>query len=328
MKKYLLILSVVFVGMMQTTKAQNTYPIVPRYDDFEIWYQDPANGSAMDPDTGTFNVPCWLTLNPLSSPLIGPPPHPVSVFKDSTTVHSGKYSCRVLSVVYNATAYNYIKSFIPHDTLGALLLGTLTNAPSIIPGYPYTHHISSFTFWYQYAPQMNAGKPDTASCAVVLTRLLHGDFRKQIASGRIVMNNTSNTWVQGTVNLTYDTAGCNPDTIQVIFASSSLYKPAPGSTLILDGVSPLGVDELVDGVPTAITVYPNPASAAVNFSISGAPAHAIDVYDITGKKVNTYPVKDFNLTINTSSYPTGIYLYKVYNKSGEVMKTGKFNINN
>jgi hypothetical protein len=320
MKKYLLLtLLCASLCIVNNAKAQI---VTAQQDDMEIWNNDPANGSAMDPNTGMFNVPCWQTLNVLSTPLIGPPPHPVSVFKDSTIVHSGSYSCRIISVVFNATAYGYLSSFVKHDTIGMLFTGTLTNAPSYILGMPYATRSSAISFWYQYTPQMNAGKPDTASCTVIMTK-----NHIPIGSGAIKMNAAA-SWTQGVVNIGYSMIG-NPDTIIVLFSSSSNYKPAPGSQLIIDGVTasaPLGVNELTG--ETAVSVYPNPASSEANFRIAGPNARTLEVYDITGKKINTFSVKDFMLTINTATYPTGIYIYRVYDKDGGVMKTGRFSINN
>jgi len=325
MKKYLLSSGViVFAFMLNTAKAQVTYPAVSvQEDDMEIWNKDQANNAAKDPNSGNFGVPGWQCLNALSSPIIGGPPHPISVFKDSNTVHSGSYSAKIVSVVYNSTAYGYISAFVPHDTLGVILAGTITATPSIIPGVSFNKRIYTFNFWYQYIPQMNNGKPDTASCTVLLTH--HTTQTNVLGGGAISMNATAG-WTHGMVPIVWDSLTGNPDTIQVFFSSSSLYKPAPGSILYLDGMTPLNVNDVIDGQLTHIDVYPNPASTEVNFRIDGAFAHTVSIYDMTGKEVGSYLVKDNMLTVNTASYPAGLYLYRMYNKDGGAMKVGKFSI--
>jgi len=315
MKKTLLFITVTLVVLtVSTAKSQI---ISAADDDFETWAADPANGAAMDPNTGSVGAPAWECLNPLSSVILGN--SPISVFEENSIVHSGNHSCKITSVVLTATSYNYVKSFIPRDTTGLLMTATFTSQPSIVPGAPYNKHIHRVDFWYQYMPQMNNGKPDTAFGLVVMTKA-----HVVIGQGYVKLNAAA-TWTQDSIVIAW-TSGNAPDTIQVYYSSSSLYKPAPGSILYVDGVSPLAVNDIADAAKASVEVYPNPAFSQVNFRVKGENAHSIEVYDITGKEVSAETLKDNALSLNTNTYPAGLYIYKLVDKNSAVIKVGKFTV--
>jgi len=334
MKKYLLFLVVAYAVIINSAKAQYIIPNTPgtppgvNQDGFETWANDPLS-NIKDPWDNNSSQAQWQCLNILASSLFGNSPQ--SVFQDSTTVHGGKYSCRIVSVVLNATGYSYVKSFLPHDTVGVVLGATITfnPSPNIVPGLPFnpSHRIDSLIFYYQYAPQNNSitHKPDTAYCSVTVTHR-----HNVIGGGLLSMNSTSGNWVKAMVPILYDSgAGHNPDTIDILFSSSSLYAPVPGSTLIIDdGQAVMGINDNINAVKANVDVYPNPASTQVNFKVSGSGinAYGIEVYDITGKKISTNAVKDNMASINTSTYASGLYIYQVYDKSGALMNVGKFSI--
>src|SRR5581483_617290 len=173
-----------------------------------------------------------------------------------------------------------------------------------VPGAPYNKHIHRVDFWYQYMPQMNNGKPDTVFGLVVMTKA-----HVVIGQGYVKLNAAA-TWTQDSIVIAW-TSGNAPDTIQVYYSSSSLYKPAPGSILYVDGVSPLAVNDIADAAKASVEVYPNPAFSQVNFRVKGENAHSIEVYDITGKEVSAETLKDNALSLNTNTYPAGLYIYKL-----------------
>ena len=323
MKKYLLFLAVASLSFSFSAKAQNIIP-VPGEDDFEVWSNTPLTSGCKDPNNGNSAIAQWQSVNVLSSPLLGS--SPVSVFQDSTTVKTFKYSCKITSVKLSSTSYSYVSAFLPHDTVGVIIGGSIKTSPSptFKLGLPFSHRISQFGFWYQYAPQMNNGKPDTASCSIGLT---HNNGKTNTLGGGQFMLSASGVWVHALVPITYDSATGNPDTIIVIFSSSSLYKPAPGSILWIDGATtPAGIEQLINNNKVIVDVYPNPASTEVNFAITGADAHSIAVYDMTGRKVNTIPVKDNMARTTATGYTAGLYIYEVFDKNGNLMGNGKFNV--
>lgn len=327
MKKYLLLLSTIVLALsFNTAKAQNVI-ISDSTDDFETWARDPVNGAIYDPNNGSAVLAQWQCLNPLTSPIFGSGPQ--SVFKDSTIVHSHKYACKIVSCVFPSGGYSLISAFIPHDTVGIVMGGTITAGPSFKLGIPFHRQIATYSFWYQYAPMMNSGKPDTAGISITMTHQSSVDNKTYtVGAGALLMNTTSGNWVQATVNILYDSsASHNPDTIDILWSSSSLYKPAPGSVLYLDGVTiPMGVNE-IQAPDAKVEVYPNPASTEVNFLITSEnQANNVAVFDITGRKVDTYSVRNNKASVNTSTYSNGMYTYQVRDKSGALIKVGKFSV--
>lgn len=320
MKKNLLILATAVLAFTFTAKAQF---ISAAADDFEVWSADPLNSAAMDPNSGV-GSPGWQCLNILSNAFTGG--SPVSCFQESTIVHSGSYSCKVVSVALQSASYAYVKAFLPHDTAGIVAVGEITTTPTLAMklGVAYTKRITvAPKFWYQYMPQTGAGKPDTAFCTITLSHFSGG--KRNILGAGYVQMNAASSWTLDSIPIQYDSLTGNPDTVQVFFSSSSLYAPVPGSILYLDGVSAVtGINNLI-APSVSVNVFPNPATTVVNFNISGTDlATQADIYDITGQKIHSYQFKNSLSSVNTSGYSTGLYFYKLYDKSGTELKVGKF----
>jgi hypothetical protein len=62
-------------------------------------------------------------------------------------------------------------------------------------------------------------------------------------------------------------------------------------------------------------VYPNPADAQVTIEMTDLVS--VEVYNIIGKKVQTYNVSGDVVNVNTSAIDAGIYLFKATNVAGE-----------
>jgi hypothetical protein len=322
MKKHLLALSIGALAFtFNTAKAQL---ISSSADDFEVWSADPLNSAAMDPNGGTGQIG-WQCLNILSGSFAGS--SPVSVFQENSTVKSGAHSCKITSVVLTSTSYSYVKSFIPHDTVGIVVGGEISLPLTIKLGVPFTKRLASYQmkFWYQYTPAMNGSIPDTGFCSIVLSHF-SGGKRNILGAGKVMLNSAT-SWTLDSVPMVYDSLSGNPDTALVFFSSSSFYKPVPGSALYIDAESVVaGVGE-VHSTSASVNVYPNPAKSEVNFSITcNDMASRADIYDITGQKVNSYEVKNNMASFNTTSYAPGLYFYQLYDKAGTMMKIGKFSV--
>jgi len=322
MKKHLLILATLIVGAF-SAKAQ----IINA--GFESWQTDALVSTAMDPNGGNGSTGWWDFNFFNDATFFGSPATPVSVFRNSDTVYSGKYSALVESVVLNSTASADLKTygFAYPDTAGLLMTGNINigiSGSTVKEGEPFKSRITNFPFYYQYYPN----GVDTAYCEVVLSHF-SGGKRNVLGAGMLkIMKTTS--WTMGSVPIFYDSASGNPDTIVVVYDASTIYHkgiPKPGSKLYLDNADTVtGIREL-NAPAIQINVYPNPASTEVNFVITGNDmAQRADIYDITGKKINTYSIMNNLAAISTVNYAPGLYFYQVYDKSGALMKTGKFSV--
>jgi len=73
-----------------------------------------------------------------------------------------------------------------------------------------------------------------------------------------------------------------------------------------------------------ITVYPNPGSGVYNIAlenVTGSPQ--LTVYNVLGQQVYNTRITTSQTTINISSQPKGIYLYRIQNENGESISTGR-----
>jgi hypothetical protein len=52
----------------------------------------------------------------------------------------------------------------------------------------------------------------------------------------------------------------------------------------------------------------------------------IIITDITGRTLSTLPVYNKQIQVNVSAYSSGIYLYNILDKSGNVLNRGKFSV--
>lgn len=320
-KRTLLWMSVASILFTGVAKAQIINPC------FDTWTHQAAgivNPVAYDdPNLGVGNNG-WLTLNITSSSLLGS--SPVSVFKDSVTPSPYSpctYSALIKTVILTNSTNSKAGKYLPDTIIGLLAAGQgqISPTPKLVFGYPFSTRITQLYFYYQYAPVGT----DTASARVVLK----SHYGHTLGAGIVTVTTTVSSWTPGTVNVTYDSATGAVDTIDVIFSSSSWYKPKPGSQFWIDNVStnPTSVSNLFVA-HNSVQVYPNPASSVVNFSLTANPGkeYILEVYDITGKKMNTYTVRNNFASINTSNYAPSLYIYRLCDQNGEQMNIGKFSV--
>lgn len=76
-----------------------------------------------------------------------------------------------------------------------------------------------------------------------------------------------------------------------------------------------------------ITISPNPASDFI--TISGlTEMYAVNIFDVTGKLIESRLLKNSNTSINISGYENGIYFYEVSDKTKNSIGKGKFVVAN
>ncbi len=85
----------------------------------------------------------------------------------------------------------------------------------------------------------------------------------------------------------------------------------------------LGINEYSSG---AENVYPNPAQNEINFVADAAKQKSIQVFDITGRLVDTFLITENVTTLNTSAYANGLYTYSILGKDNSIISRGKFSI--
>jgi hypothetical protein len=284
--------------------------------DFESWT---GSGATIEP-TG------WASGNVLTAI----PGNQQSVFQaTSPDVHGGTYAMKIVTV---DVVTNPDPTQIP-DPIGAAFTGTL-NGPTFVLGFAYTARPATAEFWYKNT----LSGADTASFFMWLTKW-NGTTRDTIAEGYWETSSSTSTYTHVTVTLIYNPAFPNtlPDTAVVIFSATGvkcLTCGNVGSTLWVDDVTFSGWNG-VNEYPSSngVILYPNPASVSVNISVDTEDASSVVAYDVTGRAVASAslsePVNSINKkagVINTSNLSTGLYSYSVIDKSGNILRAGKFNV--
>jgi len=94
-------------------------------------------------------------------------------------------------------------------------------------------------------------------------------------------------------------------------------------------------DESLLGIPAvnsvmpalnSVSAYPNPASTKITFKMSSGENAYITITDITGRVISTSPIYNDQIDMNTFAYPSGIYIYEIFDRSGNAVSRGKFSV--
>ena len=84
----------------------------------------------------------------------------------------------------------------------------------------------------------------------------------------------------------------------------------------------------VDGALANTTkVYPNPVKDVLNIDVNYDLPKVLNIFDITGRKVEEVLFDAKNTTVNVSNYNHGFYFYEIRTKEGEMIKSGKIQVN-
>jgi Secretion system C-terminal sorting domain len=75
----------------------------------------------------------------------------------------------------------------------------------------------------------------------------------------------------------------------------------------------------------SISAFPNPAATEFTITMKSTDA-TVEVMDITGKLVNTYPVTMGEAKMDVSNFNNGVYFYQVKTSTNETVKSGKFTV--
>ncbi|HWY99191.1 MAG TPA: T9SS type A sorting domain-containing protein, partial [Bacteroidia bacterium] len=74
----------------------------------------------------------------------------------------------------------------------------------------------------------------------------------------------------------------------------------------------------------SVQLFPNPTAGMFTLSVQNVSEKTeVEIYDISGQKIYQSGLDQAQTQINLSNEPAGIYLYRVYTKSGAVVSSGK-----
>ncbi|HYM94918.1 MAG TPA: T9SS type A sorting domain-containing protein [Chitinophagaceae bacterium] len=85
---------------------------------------------------------------------------------------------------------------------------------------------------------------------------------------------------------------------------------------------------LPDGTEKIIKLYPNPATSYINFDFQKdyQKGFSIQVYNFLGKKMYENQELTERTSINLNDYNRGVYIYRLVDRGGRVVESGKFQV--
>jgi hypothetical protein len=104
---------------------------------------------------------------------------------------------------------------------------------------------------------------------------------------------------------------------------STMYSNLANGFAMFSGF--VGINEVKD--EKTITVYPNPSNGLFQLKITNyelGMKNMVEVYNMLGEKeLSQYPILTTQYSIDLSSQPSGVYLYRIINIDGSLVSSGK-----
>lgn len=306
MKKIIFTFSVILASI-SGAKAQ-----APDFN-FESW----ANvqfGTLQDPQG-------WASLNTLN--IVGTAQ---SLFKETVTPFAGTASAKITTVkVVGASIPNpYTGGNL--DTAGVLAIGKVNlSPPGFNYGYTYAWRPAVLSFESKYTPVGG----DSAFVLVYLTKWnTTTSKRDTVATGKYGTGANTSSYLLNSITMNYS-ANVMPDSEQ-IFVSSSVYSHGGakiGSAFYVDAFAWSGYNSVneLNGIENNVSYFPNPATNTISFK-SSIDASFVEVFDITGRNMGSFLMKNNTVKIATENYTPGFYLFTILNDKKEIVNRGKFEV--
>lgn len=204
--------------------------------------------------------------------------------------------------------------------------------PFVSGGVPYALRPTFLRGFCKYLPQqssaLNNGNPvgiDVSNIQVTFTKW-NGTDRDTIGQGQLSPSNS--TYAAFAVPITFTTTA-NPDTVQIVLASSKGIETAQGSKLYVDDLEfdfTIGVEELSLDKFDLQQNTPNPFTGSTNiqFNCTANEKVTFTVFDMLGIEAYSNTINatsGVNTFTYTSKLSPGTYFYSISNGTDRVTKT-------
>ncbi|MBK7110579.1 MAG: T9SS type A sorting domain-containing protein [Chitinophagales bacterium] len=237
------------------------------------------------------------------------------VEKETASVQSGSAAAKLTTKTLVATG-------LPPLTIpGTLVIGTIVFDPltleaGVIGGMAISEVADALVGYYKYFPAPG----DTMSIGVQL-------FQDGTIVGGGEFNDATEKSTYTMFEVPIATAG-TPDSMQVILLSSGSFAGAiAGSILYIDNMTLTGLSSIdfLAGSGLKPNIYPNPAYDVINILNPLDYNVEMEVYNISGSKVDYTTLTPEMNAINVSNYASGLYMFRLMN-NGEQIFAGKFKV--
>ena len=84
----------------------------------------------------------------------------------------------------------------------------------------------------------------------------------------------------------------------------------------------------VDGGGSIVRFYPNPATSLINFDFAKTPekGYTLQLFSFLGKKMSEVNHLSQHTRINLSDFSRGVYIYQLFDRTGKLVESGKFQV--
>lgn len=266
---------------------------------FEVWEQ-----------FGTYEEPqSWHTPNPYTSMALK------TVVSKSDDAYSGTYSALL-------ETKNILGSFNAPGllTLANFTVDIMTGSYSFPGGIALSETVNKMTGMYKYT----GVNGDSASAMIISFRHAEGQEIDTVGFGYGFLQDASD-WTPFTITM-YPWGEAQPDSFNVIIMSSGSFDLNVGSKLWVDDLSLETVTGIINlsKETTSVKIYPNPVSDFVKFEIENDGENLeLSVFDNAGRQVGQLTFSGKTAEINLSSYPAGVYSYRV-SDNNKLIGSGSF----
>ena len=238
------------------------------------------------------------------------------VTQESIDVYDGAFSARLET-----------KTVISFAAPGLLTLGEFsvdfgTTEFFIEGGVPYTDMPEKLTGYYKYAPVDN----DSWFISAIFTKWNTNTSETDTVGGTtFVGNSATDEWLLFESDIIW-WAGIEPDSMNIIVASSDIEAPQPGSVLLIDKT---GFDDGVGfnetSLKNSINFFHNQRDNQLNLLYNfDAPTNVeVTVYNVMGQQVMNISepsVQNNTQTIHLDGLKSGIYMVEVNDGKEKVVK--------
>lgn len=83
-----------------------------------------------------------------------------------------------------------------------------------------------------------------------------------------------------------------------------------------------------NGGEKIVKVYPNPASSRINFELqhNNDATYDLIVFNFLGKRMDEIKNVNSKTTVELDNYYSGLYIFQLRDKQGNLIESGKFNV--
>lgn len=297
MKKLLFTIGLAGIIALNTNAQTEQIP----NGDFENWHTE---GLGEDPDD-------WGSLTNQFSVM------PILVTK-TTDANSGTYALKLISDT--GTVPPPIGTGNPGDTVYGVIILNLVDYSISNAKYPFTSRPDSLIGFV---------KGTVLGGAMYMSFELT-DSGQVVGDGAYFFASTTTNYTRFSVPVSYYLSN-TPDTLVfMIFCAHPGFTPpaVPGNEWFIDDLAFVYNSSEISETANKIefNIYPNPVANELNIITSFSEKTVFEIYDVTGKQIESVEIEGKFSKVSTAGIPAGTYIYQIVNKNSTVINKGKFNI--